>query len=424
MSQKKIQSVRGMNDISPDVSNHWQFLEKTFADLVHSYGYNEIRTPIVESTNLFKRSIGEATDIVEKEMYTFEDRNGDSLTLRPEGTAGVVRSIIQNGLLQTRLKLWYNGQMFRHERPQKGRYRQFYQLGCEVFGLSGAEIDAEIIAMTARLWRILGLKDVVLHINTLGSSESRAIYGKKLHEYFSNHYDELDDDSKRRLEKNPLRILDSKNPNLQTIIDQAPKLADYLDEDSSKHFALLCELLNNMNIEYIINPLLVRGPDYYNKSVFEWITNKLGAQGTICAGGRYDSLVEKIGGKTTPAVGFAIGSERLLSLIKDTTDINTKYELDLYIILRGDNSQKQGLMLAEEIHQKTPHIKVIVNLDGGSFKTQFKRADKSGAKYAIIINSDDDTSDSLDVKSLQDKTEQLTIDRTQFHNWLAEHLPQ
>ena len=414
----KIQSVRGMNDILPSETSAWHLLEDTFASLVASYGYSEIRTPIVESTDLFKRSIGEATDIVEKEMYTFTDRNGDSLTLRPEGTVGVVRAIIENGLLQERLKLWYRGQMFRHERPQKGRFRQFHQLGCEVFNLQGAEIDAELIALSSRLWRLLGINAVELQINSLGSNEARAKYKLALVAYLENHA--LDQDSKRRLQRNPLRILDSKNPDMQEIISSAPKLSDYLDRDSQHHFELLCQCLSALDIPYTINPKLVRGLDYYNKTVFEWVSNDLGAQGTICAGGRYDGLVEQIGGKPTFGVGFALGVERLLSLINK--DLLPESRPDIYLVLQGEQAQLKGLALAEKLRNNHPLLTILVNCDGGSFKAQFKRADKINAKFAFILSEDELVNNSVSIKNLQVRSEQQSVEISQLDQWISQQL--
>ncbi len=415
----KIQSVRGMNDILPDTIHHWQRLEKTFANLLDSYGFSEIRTPIVESTALFKRSIGEVTDIVEKEMYTFADRNSDSLSLRPENTASIVRAIIEHGLLQTRQKLWYQGPMFRHERPQKGRYRQFHQLGCEAFGMQGPGIDAEVIAIGCRLWRTLGLKNIELQINSLGTIEARNTYKTVLVKFLSLHKDILDDDSLRRLDTNPLRILDSKNQDVQNLLKDAPDLSEYLDDESTEHFAGLCELLDSVNIKYTINPQLVRGLDYYGKTVFEWVSTELGAQGTICAGGRYDGMVEHIGGKQpTPGVGFALGIERILDLLQQQELELTKAPPDIYLVLVGDKAQIAGIQLVEKLHDARSDISIISNHDGGSFKSQFKRADKSGARYALILGEDELEKQVVGIKNLIDNVQQEAIALDTIHDWI------
>jgi len=377
--------------------------------------------PIVEKTELFKRSIGEVTDIVEKEMYTFDDRNGDSLTLRPEGTAGCVRAAIENGLLHNQVqKLWYRGQMFRHERPQKGRYRQFHQIGIEVFGLTGPDIDAELIIMTARLWKLLGLNDAVtLQINSLGSSASRAAYRDHLVAYFSAHHDKLDEDSQRRLHTNPLRILDSKNPELRDIIAAAPKLTDHLDEESRLHFAALCTSLDAAQVRYEINPCLVRGLDYYSKTVFEWVTDRLGAQGTVCAGGRFDGLVEQLGDKATPACGFAMGLERLTALLEHAHIPMERYRPHAYLVRVGDGAQQPGLVLAEQLRDGLPQLRLENHCGGGSFKSQFKRADKSGARIALILGEEEVANGTIGVKYLREEREQETVQQDELQAFLA-----
>ncbi|HEB97935.1 MAG TPA: histidine--tRNA ligase [Thiotrichales bacterium] len=404
---KTIQAVRGMNDILPDQTPAWQRVEAVLREVIQGYGYREIRMPIVEKTELFKRSIGEVTDIVEKEMYSFEDRNGDSLTLRPEGTAGCVRACIEHGLLHNQIqRLWYMGPMFRHERPQKGRYRQFHQIGVEAFGLEGPDIDAEHILMTVRLWRALGLEDVRLELNSLGSNEARAAYRSRLVEYFEAHYDALDEDSRRRLTSNPLRILDSKNPAMQDLIEAAPKLADHLDAESRAHFEGLCAALDAAGIEYRINPRLVRGLDYYSRTVFEWVTDRLGAQGTVCAGGRYDGLVAQIGGRPTPAVGFALGLERLLGLLEETGGLAGDAAPHAYLVLMGEKAQQAGPLLAERLRDALPGLRLQVNCGGGSFKSQFKRADRSGAELALVLGEDELAAGRVGVKPLRGGGEQ------------------
>jgi len=411
MSSKlnKIQSIRGMHDILPDQSPLWQFFESTVKQLLQSYAYNEIRMPVVESTDLFCRSIGEVTDIVEKEMYTFDDRNGDSLTLRPEGTASCVRSGIQHGLFHNQQqRLWYMGPMFRHERPQKGRYRQFHQIGIETFGIASADIDAELILMSARLWKMLGLKDVRLELNTLGSVESRKAYRQVLVAYLNQHKNILDEDSLRRLETNPLRVLDSKNPNMQSMIDGAPSLMEYLDEESSDHFKRLTDTLDKAGIKYNINTRLVRGLDYYCKTVFEWVTDALGAQGTICAGGRYDGLVQQLGGRETPAAGFAMGIERILSLLEDT-GLQVDNAVDVFVVLQGELAQLQGMPFVEGIRDQLPEVRFQTNCGGGSFKSQIKKADKSGACIALILGDEEIQNNSVGIKFLREKVEQQTV---------------
>lgn len=388
----RIQSIRGMNDILPSETPLWQYLEARVRNVLSRYGYSEIRFPIVEHTELFKRSIGEVTDIVEKEMYTFEDRNGDSLTLRPEGTASCVRACDQNGLLHNQIqRLWYTGPMFRHERPQKGRLRQFHQIGVETFGMVGPDIDAELILLTARLWRELGISDALtLELNSIGNAESRANYRQALVDYLMGFKDELDEDSKRRLETNPLRVLDSKDPKTRELLVAAPVLSDYLDDVSRSHFDGLCARLDAAGVAYTLNPQLVRGLDYYGLTVFEWTTDKLGAQGTVCAGGRYDGLVEQLGGKPTPAVGFAMGIERLV-LMLETLQVAPEEspQADIFIVSMGEKADIEALKIAEQLRDAMPSVKVLINCGGGSFKSQFKKADKSGASLAIVLGEDE-----------------------------------
>ena len=404
---KGLQSIRGMHDVTPGQSYEWRALEAAIAGILDGYSYQEIRMPLVESTTLFKRSIGEVTDIVEKEMYTFEDRNGDSLTLRPEGTASCVRACIQHGLLHNQQqRLWYQGPMFRHERPQKGRYRQFQQIGVETFGIIGPEVEAELIAMTARMWQQLGIEDVRLELNTLGSPDARKVYREKLVTYFSAHADQLDDDSRRRLETNPLRILDTKNPAMKALVANAPALSDSLDDESREHFSQLCSMLDQVGIAYQVNPRLVRGLDYYTRTVFEWVTERLGAQGTICAGGRYDGLVEQLGGKPIAAAGFAMGVERLLELLRELDKTAAPLSPHAYLVMSGESAQQSGFVLAEQLRNDLPPLRLQVNLGGGSFKSQFKKADKSGATLALIIGEDELNSGNTVVKSLRNREKQ------------------
>ncbi|THB70999.1 MAG: histidine--tRNA ligase [Gammaproteobacteria bacterium] len=405
---KKIQAIRGMNDTLPDVTHIWHFLEDKFKSVLNSYGYNEIRMPIVEKTELFCRSIGEVTDIVEKEMYTFDDRNGDSLTLRPEGTAGCVRACIEHGLLHNQQqRLWYAGQMFRHERPQKGRYRQFNQIGVEAFGISGPDIDAEVILLSARFWKALGIEGLELQLNSLGTNEARTNYRNVLVEYFSESKDKLDEDSLRRLDTNPLRILDTKNPEMKDLVANAPVLTDHLDQESKDHFEQLLSILDENCIKYVLNPRLVRGLDYYNRTVFEWVTTKLGAQGTVCAGGRYDGLVEQIGGKATPAVGFALGVERIIAMLEELQISVPAPVPDVYVIAAGEKAQPHAIYLAEKLREEVHDIKVVTNAGGGSFKSQFKKANKIGAKFAIIIGDNELEHGIYGVKPLLDDSEQV-----------------
>jgi histidyl-tRNA synthetase len=394
-----------MNDLLPAETGLWQHIESQLIGMLRNYGYREIRFPVVEKTELFKRSIGEVTDIVEKEMYTFDDRNGDSLTLRPEGTASCVRAAMQHGLLNLGVqRLWYMGPMFRHERPQKGRYRQFYQIGAEVFGLDGPDIDAEMIMMTARFWKVLGIKDVTLHINSLGNVESRQQYRQALVSYLQAHQDQLDEDSQRRLHSNPLRVLDSKNPDMQAIIEAAPRLREYLDETSAAHFSGLCERLDAAGIEYTRNDTLVRGLDYYTDTVFEWITDSLGAQGTICAGGRYNGLVSQLGGKDCPAIGFAMGMERLVEMLASRHELAQNPQV--YFVGVGDAVQVPMLVLAENLRDQLPGLNIIVNSGGGSFKSQFKKADRSGADIAIILGEQEHNEGKIAIKHLRDSSQQ------------------
>jgi histidyl-tRNA synthetase len=399
---KKIQAIRGMNDCLPTQSPLWQKLENAVKSTVSAYGYNEVRMPIVEETNLFSRAVGEETDVVSKEMYTFDDRNGDSLTLRPEGTAGCVRSCIQNSLInRDEQRLWYMGPMFRHERPQKGRYRQFHQCGVEVFGLNGPDVDAELIMMTARLWRELGINEHVrLELNSIGSQEDRADYRTALVAFLEQHIDVLDEDCKRRMHTNPLRVLDTKNPDVQAILGDAPRLSDYLGEESKAHFAGLCELLDAAGIEYTVNERLVRGLDYYNRTVFEWITESLGAQGTVCGGGRYDGLVEQLGGKPTSAVGFAMGLERLVLMLETLELTDVRRSVDVYVVTAGEGTMMAGMKLAEQLRESIPGVRVMNHFGGGNFKKQFKRADKVGAVVALVLGENEVADNTVVLKDL------------------------
>ncbi|EGQ7777685.1 TPA: histidine--tRNA ligase [Vibrio parahaemolyticus] len=399
---KTIQAIRGMNDCLPTQSPLWQKLENTVKNVISAYGYNEVRMPIVEETNLFSRAVGEETDVVSKEMYTFDDRNGDSLTLRPEGTAGCVRSCIQNSLInRDEQRLWYMGPMFRHERPQKGRYRQFHQCGVEVFGLNGPDVDAELIMMTARLWRELGIdKHVRLELNSIGSQEDRADYRTALVAFLEQHIDVLDEDCKRRMHTNPLRVLDTKNPDIQAILGDAPRLSEYLGEESKAHFAGLCELLDAAGIEYTVNERLVRGLDYYNRTVFEWITESLGAQGTVCGGGRYDGLVEQLGGKPTPAVGFAMGLERLVLMLETLELTDVRRSVDVYVVTAGEGTMMAGMKLAEQLREAISGVRVMNHFGGGNFKKQFKRADKVGAVVALVLGENEVADNTVVLKDL------------------------
>ncbi len=406
---KTLQAIRGMNDILPTQAPLWQHFEQIVRDWLRTYGYREIRMPIVEPTSLFKRAIGEVTDIVEKEMYTWSDAlNGESLTLRPEGTASCVRAALEHNLLfGSPQRLFYSGQMFRHERPQKGRYRQFHQVGIESLGFAGPDMDVEHILMGARLWKLLGISDITLQINTLGTSEDRARHRTRLIHYLEGHQDRLDEDAKRRLHSNPLRILDSKNTELQDLITAAPKLLDDLDETSLKHFEELQALLRVAGISYTINPRLVRGLDYYNFTVFEWVTDQLGSQGTVCAGGRYDGLVEQLGGKSTPACGFAMGVERLLALMEAQDRLPITPTSDIYLAHLGDLAQHFAVTAAEQLRDAGLHI--VLHCGGGSFKSQMKKADASGARFAIIIGEDEVKAGVVSLKSLRTQAEQITL---------------
>ncbi|HAP92628.1 MAG TPA: histidine--tRNA ligase [Gammaproteobacteria bacterium] len=406
----KIQAIRGMNDLLPKDSVLWLSLEKTIFDLFISYGFKNIRTPIVEKTDTFCRAIGEATDIVEKEMYSWKESSGESLSLRPEGTAGCVRAMIEHNLPREGIqKVFYQGAMFRHERPQKGRYRQFHQVGVEVFGANTAKIDAELMAMTHSLWQSLGLKNLTLEINTLGSTEARANYRSVLVNYFTQYKDQLDEDSTRRLSSNPLRILDSKNKDMQSLINAAPKLMDHLDEESSKHFDEFKAYLQCLDIPYVINTRLVRGLDYYNRTVFEWTTTDLGAQGTICAGGRYDGLVEKMGGKSTSAVGFALGLERLVLLLEAQDIILGKSPLSIYLVVLGENAQLKSMQIAAQLHHALPKAILYNDITLGSFKAQFKKADKANADYALILGEEEVQNNQIAIKPLKDQGEQQAM---------------
>ncbi|HEY4339374.1 MAG TPA: histidine--tRNA ligase [Steroidobacteraceae bacterium] len=386
----QIQPIRGMNDVLPAESVLWQHLEGSVRELLAAYGYEEIRVPVVEHTELFKRAIGEFTDVVEKEMYTFTDQGGESLTLRPEATAGVVRAMISNGLLRgARHKLWCTGPMFRHEKPQKGRYRQFYQVDVEAVGFAGPDVDAELIALTARLWRKLGITRVKLQINSLGTVESRRLYREKLVEYFSAHHERLDEDSRRRLQGNPLRILDSKNPDLQQLIAAAPLLPEYLDAQSQAHFAALQASLAAMGVEFTVNPRLVRGLDYYSRTVFEWVTDALGSQDAVCSGGRYDGLITQLGGEATPAIGFAMGVERVVELLRQLPAQPEPPAADVYIVLNGERAAIEGSRIVESLRDALPQRRFELNLGGGNFKAQFRRADRSRAALALIVGEDE-----------------------------------
>ncbi|MCW7763630.1 histidine--tRNA ligase [Photorhabdus luminescens] len=422
---KNIQAIRGMNDYLPADTVIWQRIETILKRVLAGYGYSEIRTPIVEQTPLFKRAIGEVTDVVEKEMYTFDDRNGESVTLRPENTAGCVRAGIEHGLLYNQeQRVWYLGPMFRYERPQKGRYRQFYQLGAEVFGLQGPDIDAELILLTARWWRELGIYEhVTLELNSIGSLAARANYREALVAFLEQHKDKLDEDCKRRMYSNPLRVLDSKNPEVQQLLNDAPELFDYLDAESKEHFDSLCALLDGMGIKYRINQRLVRGLDYYNRTVFEWVTTALGAQGTVCAGGRYDGLVEQMGGRPTPAVGFAMGMERLILLVQEINPVFAaeRSVADVYLASFGEGSQQAALILAEQVRDTLPQLRLMMNHGGGNFKKQLGRADKQGAKIALILGEDEARSGQVAIKDLR-TGEQQTLPQSEIAVRLAELL--
>lgn len=406
-----IQAIRGMNDLLPDQSPAWQQVESIIRNVAASYGYSEIRMPVLESTQLFKRSIGEVTDIVEKEMYTFDDRNGESVTLRPEGTASCVRAGNQHGLLYNQIqRLWYMGPMFRYERPQKGRYRQFHQFGIETFGIDSADADAEVILLSARLWQAFGIADQVeLQLNSLGSNEARANYRDALRSYLSDYASELDEDSQRRLETNPLRILDSKDANTQKLLENAPKLSDYWDDESREHFKQLTMRLEKAGVKYTLNERLVRGLDYYNRTVFEWVTTALGAQGTVCAGGRYDGLVEQLGGKATPAVGFAMGMERLVLLLQEQNKLTPRRTVDAYLMPLGEEAELNAPRIAEQLRNELPDLRLVTHCGGGAMKKQMKKADKSGAEVALIIGADEIAQRQVTVKPLRTDEQQETL---------------
>ncbi|WP_386687669.1 histidine--tRNA ligase [Lonepinella sp. MS14437] len=408
---KTIQAIRGMNDSSPTDTPLWQWIENKVRQVLASYGYSEVRMPIVESTPLFARAIGEVTDVVSKEMYTFWD-NDEQLTLRPEGTAGCVRAAVEHGwIYNNEQRLWYIGPMFRHERPQKGRYRQFHQAGVEIFGIANPEIDAELILLTARLWKELGIDQyVTLQLNSIGSLDARQNYRSALVDFLQNHLDLMSDEEKDRLEKNPLRILDTKNQALQDVLNNAPKLLDYLDDESREHFAQLCTLLDEMGIQYEINPKLVRGLDYYNKTVFEWVTTALGAQGTVCGGGRYDGLVEQLGGHATPSVGFAMGLERLVLLVQEVNkSIPVQSAVDIYLVFAGEGTTLAAFKIAEKLRSELPHLRIMTHCSGGKFQKQFKRADKVGARLAIVIGESEVQSNQVMVKDLLGNTDQQAV---------------
>ena len=406
----QIQIIRGMHDVLPVDMPAWNQLEDSYRTLAESYGYQQIRTPIVERSALFSRSIGEVTDIVEKEMYSFTDRNGDSLSLRPENTAGVVRAGLEHGLLnEQQHRLWYCGPMFRHERPQKGRYRQFYQLGAETFGIAGADIEAELIFLAARFWKRLGLDHIELQINSLGSSECRKQFKQILVDYFRDNFASLDADSQRRLETNPLRILDSKNPDIQSVINSAPRLSDSLDQQSVDHFSELTDILDYQGISYEVNPRLVRGLDYYSHTVFEWVTDTLGAQGTVCGGGRYDGLVEQLGGRANHAAGFSMGCERLVSMLTDQNKVQGINACDVYLLMRGAQTVRVAHKLAESLRDQMPQLSMLVHAGGGSFKSQMRKADKSGARIALILGETEIEAKTVAVKLLREDSQQIEI---------------
>ncbi len=416
-------AIRGMNDILPDISSTWRYLETVVQDIVESYGYSEIRLPLMEHTELFQRSIGEVTDIVEKEMYTFPDRNGESLTLRPEATAGMVRAGMTNGLFHNqKQKLWTSGPMFRYEKPQQGRYRQFYQFDVEAIGYSGPDVDAELIIMSARMWQRLAISKIDLQINSLGSPDARMRYREALVTYFSGVKNQLDEDSIRRLEQNPLRILDSKNPDMRAIVDAAPVMLDYLDEESAVHFAGLKGLLDAAGVQYTVNPRLVRGLDYYSRTVFEWVTDALGAQGAVCSGGRYDGLVEKLGGRATPAIGWAMGIERLVALYEASGGEAPSSNVDVYIAALGDGTLERAFSLAEDLRDNIAGVRIEMNLGGGSFKSQMKRADKSGAEIALILGEQELADGCVGFKAMRSTEEQISVAFDQLAETLKKKL--
>jgi histidyl-tRNA synthetase len=414
-----------MNDVLPEAAATWRYLESAVVELLESRGYREIRLPIIEYTELFRRSIGEVTDIVEKEMYSFEDRNGESLTLRPEATAGMVRAGISNGLLHNqRKKLWTMGPMFRYEKPQQGRYRQFHQIDVEALGYKGPDVDAELIILSARMWRMLGISRLTLEINSLGDTDTRASYRDELVRYFSAVKNDLDEDSMRRLGQNPLRILDSKNPDMQEIVAGAPLMLDHLGAEAAQHFAALKALLDSAGIRYTVNPRLVRGLDYYNRTVFEWVTDALGAQGAVCSGGRYDGLVEKLGGKSTPAIGWAMGVERLVALFEACGGQAPRLSPDVYVVTVGEKAEAAGFRLVEQLRDTMPGLRIELNLGGGSFKSQLKRADKSGAGFAVILGEDEIGAGEAGVKPLRSDEDQIRVALAEVMQALRVRLPQ
>lgn len=417
-----IRSIRGMNDILPQDIHYWQLLEQTAEQTFAAYGFEQIRVPLLEKTDVFTRGIGSATDVVAKEMYSFEDRNNESLSLRPEGTAGVVRAVLQNGLLYGPVqRLWYGGAMFRYERPQKGRSRQFHQLGAEIFGAPGADADAEILALGTQLWRRLGLLNLRLEINSLGNTDERRLYRDQLFAFLKAHESELDEQTNERAVRNPLRVLDSKDPKVQALLADAPLLTDHLGEESRAHFEQLKSYLDRLNIEYLENPRLVRGLDYYSHTVFEWITEELGAQGTICAGGRYDKLVELQGGKPWPGIGFAMGEERLVELLRQKDDIVPPVA-HAYLVAVGENSTESALKLAYDLRAGIPQLQLINNLNGGSFKVQFKRADRSGALLALVLGEDEIRDAKVTLKFLRSSDEQITLGRHEVRDWIRKYI--
>ena len=419
---KQIQAIRGMNDCLPEQTPVWQMVEATLRRVVSSYGYSEIRMPVVEMTNLFQRAIGEVTDVVEKEMYTFDDRNGDSLTLRPEGTAGCVRACVEHGLVYNQeRRVWYIGPMFRHERPQKGRYRQFHQFGVEVFGLHGPDVDAELIMMTARLWKTFGISEhLTLQLNTLGSSEERVCYRDALVAFLEQHKEKLDEDCQRRMYTNPLRVLDTKDQTIQALLADAPRIADYFGEETRQHFVGLQQMLDQAGIAYEVNDRLVRGLDYYNYTVFEWVTSSLGSQGTVCGGGRYDGLVEQLGGQATPAVGFAMGLERLVLLLETLGCTNgVARQVDVYLCMVGEGTQSAGMLLAEQLRDALPTLRLMTHSGGGNFKKQIKRADKVGAEIALILGEAELANGEIGIKYLREQGEQQALKLDQVIQRLA-----
>jgi len=418
----QLQSIRGMHDILPAELPAWRRLEETVRSVLESYGYEEIRVPLLEKTEVFTRAIGQATDVVEKEMYTFADRNGDSLSLRPEGTAGVVRAAIQNGLLYgPPMRLWYGGAMFRHERPQKGRTRQFHQIGAEVFGAEGPDVDVELLAMGERIWRALGLAGIRLELNSLGNADERARYREKLVEFMASHRTAMDDETRERLERNPLRVLDSKNEIVQALLENAPSLPDFLGKESRRHFDGLRRLLDRLDIEYHLNVRLVRGLDYYSHTVFEWMSSELGAQGTVCAGGRYDALVELQGGKPWPATGFAMGLERLVALQESGHAVAARVP-DAYFVMVGETAKTEGLALAEALREAHPGLMLVCNAGSGSFKSQFKRADRSGARLAMVMGEDEVSDASVSIKHLREERPQERVAADRLADWFGDWL--